>query len=143
MVYLAFGGNLGDTAQLVQNALRLLEEGGFHQEALSTAYVNPAVGCEDGAPDFTNFVCRGRWDASPEALLQLTQSIEIALGRPADHPHWHSRTLDIDILFCNGELRQSPRLTLPHPRWQERDFVRIPLAEVLLPGVPPQEADEK
>lgn len=132
MVYLALGGNIGDTAAYLQEALMKLEQGGFAVEAVSRPYVNPAVCCEEGAADFSNYALRGRWAGTPEELLELTQGIEIALGRPADHPHWHSRTFDIDIIFCNGEVRNTERLTLPHPRWQERDFVRIPLSEVLL-----------
>ena len=130
MVILSLGGNLGDTAAHVARALAALAAGGFRVLRLSSPYRNPAVGCEPGAPDFLNYALVGEWEGTPEALLDLTQSIEVAEGRPADHPHHHSRTLDIDIIECNGERRATPRLTLPHPRWRERDFVLIPLREV-------------
>ncbi len=131
MVYLSIGGNLGDVPGAFQKALEGLKEAGFRVMAVSSAYRNPAMGCEPGAPDFWNWAVRGEWDGTPEELLSVTQAQEVALGRPKDHPHWHSRTLDIDIIACNGEKRDTPELTLPHPRWQERDFVKIPLSEVL------------
>ena len=64
------------------------------------------------------------------ANAQAIRELYALKGRPADHPHWHSRTLDIDIIECNGVVCDTPRLTLPHPRWRTRDFVRIPLQEI-------------
>ena len=130
MVILSVGGNLGDVEATFARALAALERGGFVVSRVSSPYRNPAVGCEDGAPDFTNWAVVGEWSGAPEQLLDLAQSTEVAEGRPADHPHWHSRTLDIDIIECNGVVCDTPRLTLPHPRWRTRDFVRIPLQEI-------------
>jgi dihydroneopterin aldolase / 2-amino-4-hydroxy-6-hydroxymethyldihydropteridine diphosphokinase len=128
MVILSLGGNLGDTAATFRTAEAALAAGGVRIKRVSPIYRNPAVGCEEGAPDFSNIAILCEWDGTPEELLDLTQSIEVQCGRPADHPHWHSRTLDIDIIECNGVHCNTPRLTLPHPRWQERDFVKIPIA---------------
>ena len=136
MVILSMGGNLGDTAAHFRNAMAALAAAGFRVRRVSSPYRNPAVGCEDGAPDFTNVALVGEWDGTPEALLAVCQAIEVQEGRPADHAHWVSRTLDIDIIDCNGERRDTPALTLPHPRWKERPFVTIPLAEL---GVQPMD----
>ena len=130
MVILGMGGNIGDTEAHFRNAMSALAAAGFRVKRVSSPYRNPAVGCEDGAPDFMNIVLLGEWDGTPEALLAVTQAIEVQEGRPADHPHWVSRTLDIDLIACNGERRDTPALTLPHPRWRERPFVTIPLAEL-------------
>ena len=131
MVLLAFGGNMGDVQHAFRKALSLLAEAGFHATRVSSPYRNPAVGCEEGAPDFTNWVVLGTWEGTPEELLDAVQEVEVTLGRPRIHPHWHSRTMDIDIIECNGALRQTGRLVLPHPRWRERDFVLIPMSEIL------------
>lgn len=131
MVLLAFGGNIGDVQHAFRKALSLLAEAGFHATRVSSPYCNPAVGCEEGAPDFTNWVVLGTWEGTPEELLDAVQEVEVTLGRPRIHPHWHSRTMDIDIIECNGALRQTDRLVLPHPRWRERDFVLIPMSEIL------------
>ncbi len=133
MVILSIGGNLGDVPQSFATALQGLAKAGFRVEKVSSPFRNPAVGCEEGAPDFWNWAVLGEWDGTPEELLRTTQALEVALGRPKDHPHWHSRTLDIDIIVCNGESRKTPELTLPHPRWKERPFVTIPLREILNP----------
>ena len=130
MVILSIGGNLGDVESAFARALQALEQGGFKVAKVSAPYRNPAVGCEVGAPDFLNWAVLGHWGGEPLALLDLAQAIEVAEGRPADHPHWHSRTLDIDIIECNGVVCATPRLTLPHPRWRERDFVLVPLREI-------------
>lgn len=131
MVLLAFGGNMGDVQHAFRKALSLLAEAGFHATRVSSPYRNPAVGCEEGAPDFTNWVVLGTWEGTPEELLDAVQEVEVTLGRPRIHPHWHSRTMDIDIIECGGALRQTDRLVLPHPRWRERDFVLIPMSEIL------------
>jgi 2-amino-4-hydroxy-6-hydroxymethyldihydropteridine diphosphokinase len=130
MIILSIGGNLGDVEATFARALTMLEQGGFVVTKVSSPYRNPAVGCEEGAPEFVNWAVVGEWSGTPLELLDLAQSIEVAEGRPADHPHWHSRTLDIDIIECNGVVCDTPRLTLPHPRWRERDFVCVPLREI-------------
>lgn len=133
MVILSIGGNLGDVSRAFDTALQGLANAGFRVTRVSNPLRNPAVGCEEGAPDFWNWAVAGEWDGTPEELLQITQSLEVALGRPKDHPHWHSRTLDIDIIACNHEIRNTHTLTLPHPRWKERPFVTLPLQEILSP----------
>lgn len=127
MVILSLGGNLGDVEATFRIAEASLAAGGVRIKRISPSYRNPAVGCEESAPDFLNIAILCEWDGTPEALLDLTQAIEVQCGRPADHPHWHSRTLDIDIIECNGVHCNTPRITLPHPRWKERDFVTIPI----------------
>lgn len=60
-------------------------------------------------------------------------------GRPADHPHWVSRPLDIDIILMGDTILNTETLTIPHPELKNRDFVLIPSAEIApdmkIPGV--------
>lgn len=130
MVLLSIGGNLGDVPATFEGACRKLEENGCHVTAVSQPLRNPAVGCEEGAAEFWNWAVRAEWPGTPEELLTLTQSLEVAFGRPKEHPHWHSRTIDIDIIYCNGERRNTPELTIPHPLWRSRPFVTIPARQV-------------
>ena len=104
---------------------------GFKVLKVSEPLVNPAVGCEPGAGDFTNISVLGEWNGSPLELLDLTQSIEVEEGRPADHPHWVSRTIDIDIILMGFQRLELPRLKVPHPLASNRDFVLIPSRQVL------------
>ncbi len=39
------------------------------------------------------------------------------------------RVIDLDILFFDNQLINTPNLEVPHPRIQERDFVLAPLCE--------------
>ena len=50
-------------------------------------------------------------------------------GRERTIP-WGPRTLDLDLLWCDGVTCAAPELTLPHPRLLERQFVLAPLAEI-------------
>ena len=129
-VLLSFGGNLGDSERIFNQALRSLMENGFELKARSSVYHSKALGCEPGAPDFCNISLLGSWHDSPEALLDLCQKLETEAGRPAVHPHWVSRTLDIDIILM-GELElNTDRLKIPHPEMMKRDFVLKPSAEI-------------
>ena len=130
-VLLSFGGNRDGTTERFERALRRLSLCGFKILNVSEPLINPAVGCEPGAADFTNISVLGEWERSPLDLLDLTQSIEQEEGRPADHPHWVSRTLDIDIILMGFQKIDIPRLTVPHPLASSRDFVIIPSREIL------------
>jgi 2-amino-4-hydroxy-6-hydroxymethyldihydropteridine diphosphokinase len=88
--------------------------------------------------DFANSVCKIETELNAYALLDALQHIEIDFGRPApDSPaRWPddlkpARTLDLDILTYGDASIQSSTLTVPHPRMRERDFVMLPLAELL------------
>lgn len=129
-VLLSFGGNLGEVAETFRTALLKLEHGGFRTLKTSVLFHNRAMGCEEGAPDFLNQSVLGNWDGEPLELLNLLQRIEVEAGRPADHPHWVSRPLDIDIVLMGDSVICSPRLTVPHPELSKRDFVLVPSAEI-------------
>lgn len=132
-VLLSFGGNLDGTMERFERALNRLSLSGFKVLKVSEPLINPPVGCEPGAGDFTNLSVLGEWKGTPLELLDLTQSIEIEEGRPADHPHWVSRTIDIDIILMGFQTIDHPRLKVPHPLASSRDFVLIPSREILPP----------
>ena len=63
-------------------------------------------------------------------LLYDLQDIEHTMGRPQEHAHWGPRIIDLDLLSYDELILQTPALTVPHPRIQERRFVLAPLAEI-------------
>jgi 2-amino-4-hydroxy-6-hydroxymethyldihydropteridine diphosphokinase len=80
-------------------------------------------------PEFVNAVAMYDTDFSPLELLDALQNLENIAGRERSFLN-APRTLDLDIIFYGDVALDSPRLTLPHPRWQERAFVLVPLAEI-------------
>jgi 2-amino-4-hydroxy-6-hydroxymethyldihydropteridine diphosphokinase len=84
---------------------------------------------EAAGPEFVNAVAMYETDLPPLALLDALQNLEKTAGR--ERPYLNApRTLDLDIIFYGDIALDSPRLTLPHPRWQKRAFVLVPLAEI-------------
>lgn len=131
---LALGGNLGDRAGIVAEALRRLGSlPGSRLLAVSPAYDSDPVG-PAGQPAYLNLCAALETGHGPGNLLRECLEIERLLGRVRDVPNG-PRTCDIDLLFHSAaaELRE-PGLTLPHPRWKSRAFVVFPLGEILRQG---------
>jgi 2-amino-4-hydroxy-6-hydroxymethyldihydropteridine diphosphokinase len=65
--------------------------------------------------------------------LKETQKIERLLGRTTKsiNGEYHDRPIDLDLLLYDELEMNTPELTLPHPHMQERDFVMIPLREIM------------
>ena len=129
-VFLSLGSNLGERKKYLEKALALLQENGFFLLKVSSIYETSPVGCEDGAGVFYNIAVEGIWQKDAFMLLALCQKIEQALGRPADHAHWVSRVVDIDIILFGEEKIHTPELVIPHPLAVKRRFVMEPLAEI-------------
>jgi len=80
-------------------------------------------------PRFLNAAVQVDTELSPEALLLAAKAIERKLGRE-ERTRFGAREIDIDILVYGDERRDTPTLTIPHPRMAERPFVQAPLAEL-------------
>ena len=72
---------------------------------------------------------KGRTDLQPEPLLKHLKQLEARLGREPSF-HWGPRLIDIDLLFYDELVLDTPQLVIPHPRLHERAFVLVPLAEI-------------
>lgn len=131
--YLILGGNKGDTLQNLQQAIHLLESKAGAITKKSDIFVTAAWGNTD-QPDFLNQVVCLETPLSPDDLLKAVISIEQMLGRIRTQEKWMQRTMDIDILFYNDAIIDTPDLKIPHPFLQERKFVLIPM-EQLSPGL--------
>ena len=128
MACVAVGANLGDAVATVQQALR--EVAGLPETQLYKASsLYRSAPYEALGPDFINAVALVQTQLSPLALLHALQALELQSGR--ERPFKNApRTLDLDIIFYGDVSLETPELTLPHPRWQERAFVLQPLVEV-------------
>ena len=80
-------------------------------------------------PDFLNGMVKLRTLLTPWELLEQLHRIEQAAGRER-LVHWGPRTLDLDIIFYDDCVIDTPELTIPHPDMQNREFVLKPLTEL-------------
>jgi 2-amino-4-hydroxy-6-hydroxymethyldihydropteridine diphosphokinase len=123
-----FGANLGDPAATLRAAVVELGRRAGTVTAGSHIYRSRPVGLTD-QPDFRNAVARLETALSAERLLEELLALEASFGRVRG-VRFGPRTLDLDLIWYEGERRDDPRLTLPHPRAHEREFVLRPLAEL-------------
>lgn len=135
MAWVALGANLGQAEAQVRAAIEQLRQHpaitGLRASRLYLTAPHQASG-----PDYVNaVVCMNTMLCAPD-VLDLLQSIELRAGRERPYPH-APRTLDLDLLFYGDARIESPRLTVPHPRWAERAFVLLPLADLAPERVTP------
>ncbi len=132
--YVGLGANLGDAEATVQAAIKALGE---LQKTVVTArsslYRSAPV--DATGPDYINAVVALRTGLDAEQLLSALQRLESEAGRERPFPN-APRTLDLDLLMFANTVRNTPELTLPHPRMRDRAFVIKPLAEIAPDKVP-------
>ncbi len=124
--YLGLGSNLANPVRQLRQAighLRALPKSSLLK--ISPIYKSKPFGGST-QPNYANLVLALKTHLPPLKLLVYCQAIERQQGR-IRKKRWGARTLDIDILLYGNHRLEHPRLTLPHPRMQERDFVLIPL----------------
>lgn len=140
VAFVALGGNLGDALATVRVAMTTLA--GFSTAPLlrSSLWRSAPVDCPPGSPDFINAVVglTPQPHFTPESLLAELQALERELGRQPKKVLNEARPLDLDLIAWGSEVRNTPSLTLPHPRAHLRRFVLQPLSEIapdlVLPG---------
>jgi len=80
-------------------------------------------------PKFMNMTVEAETEAGPPELLGILKEIERKVGRKETY-HWGPRAIDLDVLFYNDIVMDTPDLTIPHPLLHLREFVLRPLAEI-------------
>lgn len=138
MIYfLSLGSNIGNREQTMQAALQRIEQEVGHVDRCSSFFYSEPWGFESKNA-FCNLCCRVETELAPLEVLHRTQEIEKALGRThkSVDGHYADRTIDIDLIRVYDEkgeeiLMSGSVLTLPHPLWEQRDFVKLPLAEIM------------
>jgi len=127
---ISLGSNLGNRLEMLQKALVLLEQNNIKVTALSSLYETPAWGF-DSAP-FYNACAQIETDFSPQELLSLFLEIEEQLGRIRQQVDGYTaRQIDLDLLFYENLILNTEGLELPHPRLHLRNFVLVPLKEIV------------
>lgn len=127
--FLSIGSNLGDRLQFLQFGIKELNQLGTI-EKISPIYETEAIGFETDNL-FLNACCILQSPLLPDVLLSEIHKIEASSGRIRFNDNaYHSRPLDIDIIFFNSEVFTSEKLTIPHPKYWERKFVLLPLNDL-------------
>lgn len=133
MILIALGSNLSGDFETPEALLRaavrdLGGTDGISVCAASRIWLTAPVPVSD-QPWYRNAAIRVKTQKSPEDLMTALLETEARFGRARSVAN-AARTLDLDLLAFDGEIRNTPHLTLPHPRMESRAFVLRPLAEI-------------
>ena len=128
---LSLGSNLGNRFKNLQTTVDLLNLLAGHITDIAPVYQTKAW--QFDGRDFLNTVLVLQTGLSPTELLQKTQLIERIMGRQnkSQNGQYQDRLIDIDILYFDDFLINSPDLQVPHPLLTQRNFVLKPLNDIL------------
>jgi 2-amino-4-hydroxy-6-hydroxymethyldihydropteridine diphosphokinase len=122
------GGNIGDRLANLENARKSIEQRCGHIQKQSSIYETEAWGFKD-QPAFYNQALCIETTLSPQDLITTLLAIEVDMGRERLIP-LGPRTIDLDIIYYNQSIIESPGLSIPHPKIAVRNFVLAPLVEI-------------
>ena len=122
--FLGLGSNLGDRLGYLKAAVAAIDD----CVAVSGVYETDPVGGPDQG-DFLNVVAELDTRRSARDLLDLCRGLEASAERVRE-VRWGPRTLDVDVLWVDGETVDEADLVVPHLRMFERAFVMLPLGEL-------------
>ncbi len=127
--YIGIGSNLGNREENCEKAIALLARRGIRVTRRSSHYESEPWGVKE-QPNFINMTIEVETHLGPEELLRNLKEIEIDLGR-RESIRWGSRIIDLDILFYNNLVIDTPELIIPHSGIKDREFVLRPLSEMV------------
>ena len=131
-LYIGLGSNLGDRKAVLGEALQLVDERIGQVIRVSSYYETAPWGFES-ENEFLNAAALVITTLSPQRCLKESQRIERQLGRTdkTENGLFQDRTIDIDLLMYDDLHIEESDLVLPHPHINEREFVMMPLQEIL------------
>jgi len=127
-VYIGIGSNLGNREENCLKALRLISEKTGKVKKQSSMYETLPWGVKD-QPKFINMAAEIETELGPSEFLIVLKKIEKETGRK-ETTRWGPRTIDLDILYYDDLVLETPELSIPHPFLHEREFALRPLAEI-------------
>ena len=128
-VYFSLGSNIGDRYLNLSNCISLIEKNIGDIKSISSIYKNSAQGFIGDY--FYNCCIEVSTLHEPLELIDKIKFIELEMGRKKrNSEEYESRKIDIDIILYDNLIINETNLTIPHPRYTERNFVLLPLAEI-------------
>ena len=130
MVTIGIGGNIGDVKRRFEHLFIFFKKD-RRVELLQTSLIlkNPPFGFKN-QDDFFNSIMILQVSMQPLRFLDYLQRLEKKFKRKKSFLN-APRTLDLDILFFDNRVISTPKLTLPHKSWFERESVIIPLIDIV------------
>ncbi len=129
-VFILTGSNTEPRQAAIELALKEIQAHLGEIVCVSSLYESEPWGFSANT-NFLNQVLEVSTSLSAAEILQITQQIELALGRnKKSKSGYSSRIIDIDLLYYNSEIIETGELTIPHPRMHERKFTLLPLVEI-------------
>lgn len=127
-VFLLLGSNLGERKEFLQQAIMHISYDISPDIRISSVYETQSWGKTD-EPDYLNMVIEVKTTLPAQTILERILSIEQVMGRKREEK-WGSRIIDIDILYYNSDIIDTPGLHVPHPQLHNRRFTLEPLVEL-------------
>jgi 2-amino-4-hydroxy-6-hydroxymethyldihydropteridine diphosphokinase len=128
--YLGLGSNLGSRLSNIRFALAAIGQiPGVKMLRTSSIYETEPYGNSE-QPPFLNAALEIETTLNPEDLLKALQRVEHHMGRTRKKK-WEPRVIDLDILYFGNQVIGEPGLSVPHPDLHNRDFVLIPLNDLI------------
>ena len=128
-VVVGVGGNEGEVKRRFIKLYRtLLNDKRFGIAETSSIFKNPPFGYLE-QPDFYNAVMVMKTSLGAKETLKILLHVENIFGRKRVFKNG-PRTLDLDIIFFNNQTIKQRDLIIPHPKWEERLSVKVPLSEL-------------
>jgi 2-amino-4-hydroxy-6-hydroxymethyldihydropteridine diphosphokinase len=130
VAYISAGSNIGDRLSNCKNGLAAVEESGAAViKAWSRFYMTAPVDYKD-QDWFVNAAVKVETKLDPAGLYKEIATIQKKAGRRPGDMRFGPRILDLDIIFYDDIVVESPELTIPHPRMHKRRFVLEPLCDI-------------
>ncbi len=126
--YFLVGGNIGNRENNISLAINLINQNIGKIFRKSSMYQTAPWGNKE-QPDFLNQVLQIKTKLNAGQCMEQILIIENKIGRVRTIKN-APRAIDIDILFYNNEVINSPNLTVPHPQIKKRTFVLVPMNEL-------------
>ncbi len=128
-VFLGLGGNIGQRLAVLRGALALIEDEIGVVTKRSPIYETQAWG-SNSEHLYLNQVIKIETKFNASRVLNIIGRIESTFGRKRTLDQNADRSIDIDILFFNSDIIDSPDLQVPHPKLHLRNFVLYPLCDI-------------
>ena len=131
--YVALGSNEGDRLENIRTARDLIAQIPMTCVSSCSRIYESEPAYETDQDAFANAVIEIKTELAPLILLDELGKVELQLGRDrsgkakANGP----RPIDCDLLWMDNEVHGGDKLRLPHPGLGERDFVLVPLEDLM------------